>query len=73
MSLSRSSGVMKLVENGEIFVNKPFDEVKSSIPSQVLSLSSEENLHTYIARPAYSPWAATTATPGPRSCPCTGR
>ena len=35
MSLSRSSGVMKLVENGEIFVNKPFDEVKSSIPSQV--------------------------------------
>ena len=30
MSLSRSSGMMKLVENGKMFVNKPFAEVKES-------------------------------------------
>lgn len=35
MSLSRSSGIMKLVENGEVFVNKPFAEVKASKPLRV--------------------------------------
>ena len=39
MSLSRSSGMMKLVENGKMFVNKPFAEVRASQPIKVGSRS----------------------------------
>ena len=48
MSLSRSSGKMKLVENGKMFVNKPFAEVKASQPIKVRSLCYTYNCQNVI-------------------------
>ena len=47
MSLSRSSGMMKLVENGKMFVNKPFAEVKASQPIKVGSQCCTYNKPEY--------------------------